>query len=99
MTPTELDSLQELAGFAEWARRLGSGERNLGEASVFSAAEMLNGIAICDDRDAVRVGRRYGLEVHGTLWLLSNACRDGKLTEVNVANLIDALRGTGMRLP
>lgn len=75
------------------------GERNLGEASVFSAAELLGAIAITDDQDAVRVGRKYGLNVHGTLWLLSNACRNGKLTEVNVANLVDALRHTGMRLP
>ncbi|GAA2112652.1 hypothetical protein [Actinomadura alba] len=94
-----LDSLQELACFAEWVQRLGSASRNLGEASVFSAAELLGAVAISDDQEAVRVGRRYGLTVHGTLWLLSRACSDGKLTEVNVINLIDALRHTGMRLP
>lgn len=94
-----LDTLEELACFAQWVQRLGAAERNLGEASVFSAAELLSAMAISDDQDAVRVGRHYGLEVHGTLWLLSSACRDGKLTEVNVENLIDALRRTGMRLP
>ncbi|MCO6005537.1 DUF3368 domain-containing protein [Actinoallomurus purpureus] len=94
-----LDTIPELTGFYEWVKRLGSGERNLGEASVFAATELLGAIAVSDDQDAVRVGRKFGLKVHGTLWLLSLACRDGKLTEVNVGNLIDALRESGMRLP
>jgi predicted nucleic acid-binding protein len=99
LTIERLDTLAELACFVRWTQRLGSGDRNLGEASVFTASELLQAMAISDDQDAVRVGRRYGLAVHGTLWLLSLACRDGKLTEVNVANLIDALKETGMRLP
>lgn len=28
----------------------------------------------------VRVGRRYHLSLHGTLWLLGEACQNGKLT-------------------
>lgn len=50
-------------------------------------------------REAVRVARTYGLDVHGTIWLLAGACRDGKPSEPAAGNLIDALRSTGMRLP
>lgn len=94
-----LDTLEEIRCFAKWVMRIGSSERNLGEASVFSAAELSRGIAITDDREAVAVGRSHGLEVHGTLWLLARACEDGKLNEVAAGNIIDALRATGMRLP
>lgn len=37
--------------------------------------------------------------MHGTIWLLATACRDGKLSEVAASNLVDALGGAGMRLP
>jgi predicted nucleic acid-binding protein len=94
-----LDLLDEIRCFAKWVQRIGSSERNLGEASVFSAAELSHGIAITDDREAVAVGRAYGLEVHGTVWLLARACRDGKLNEVAAGNILDALSVTGMRLP
>ncbi|GLW97100.1 hypothetical protein [Microtetraspora sp. NBRC 16547] len=94
-----LDSLEEIGCFAKWVQRVGSSDRNLGEASVFSAAELRGGIAITDDRDAVVVGRTHGLEVHGTVWLLASACQDGKISEVGAGNIIDALVMTGMRLP
>lgn len=94
-----LDTLNEIGLFAKWARRLGSGERDLGEASVFAAAELRSATAITDDREAVRVARTYGLDAHGTIWLLAGACRDGKLSEPAAGNLVDALRATGLRLP
>lgn len=94
-----LDTLSQIKCFVKWTDIMGAGERNLGEASVFAAAELHDAIALCDDQEAVRVGRAHGVEVHGTVWMLSRACRNGKLTEVNVANLIDALIHTGMRLP
>ncbi|MPY99629.1 MAG: DUF3368 domain-containing protein [Actinophytocola sp.] len=94
-----LDSGEALVRFATWARRMGTAERNLGEASVFAAAEQCGGTVITGDRDAVRVGRAHGLDVHGTIWLLAAACRNGKLTEVSASNLIDTLRATNMRLP
>ena len=95
----QLDTLDEIRRFALWVNRLGSGERDLGEASVFAAAELRSATAITDDPAAVRVARTYGLDVHGTIWLLASACRDGKLTETAAGNLIDALRATGLRLP
>lgn len=94
-----LDTLEEIRSFTKWAKRIGSEKRHLGEVSVSSAAEPRGGIAITDDRKAVRVGRKYDLEVHGTLRLLDRACRDGKLHEVAAGNIVDALRATGMRPP
>lgn len=95
----KLDSLHEIRCFAKWVRRVGSSERDLGEASVFSAAELAGGMAITDDQAAVAVGRAHGLEVHGTVWLLACAVRTGKLNEVAAGNIVDGLRETGMRLP
>jgi predicted nucleic acid-binding protein len=94
-----LDKLPEIRCFVKWVQLLGAGERDLGEASVFAVAELRQAVALCDDQEAVRVARTHGLKVHGTIWMLSYACRNGKLTEVNVANLVDALAQTGMRLP
>lgn len=94
-----LESAEALVSFAKWARRMGMGDRNLGEASVFAAAEMGGGTVVTDDRDAARVGRAHGVDVHGTVWLLADACRNGKLTEVSASTLIDTLRATNMRLP
>jgi hypothetical protein len=37
--------------------------------------------------------------VHGTLWLLAAACRNGKLTLAAAENLIETVRSTGLRLP
>lgn len=95
----ELDRLEEVRRFAIWVNRLGSGERDLGEASVLSAAELRRGTAIVDDREAVRVARVYKAEVHGTLWLLAGSCREGKLTESAASSWVDALRSTRLRLP
>ncbi|MGH3950082.1 MAG: hypothetical protein ACRDSE_13310 [Pseudonocardiaceae bacterium] len=95
----QLDTVEELECFAKWVRRVGGTGRNLGESSVFASAEMHGGTVLTDDRDAVRVGRAYNLDVHGTIWLLAGACRGGKLTEMGASNLVDTLRATSMRLP
>jgi predicted nucleic acid-binding protein len=97
-----IDALDSIAGirlYDTWRRRVGSTDRDQGEASVFAAAEQQGATAITDDRRAARVGRFYGLDVHGTIWLLAGACRDGKLTLAGTGALIDALRATGHRLP
>lgn len=94
-----LESIIELECFAKWVERIGAGERDLGEASVFAVAELRNAVAITDDQSATRVGRRFGIDVHGTLWLLARSCRGGKLTVTGAGVLIDMLSETGMRLP
>lgn len=94
-----LDELNEVQLFVKWSRAIGTSERDHGEASVFAATEVLGGIAITDDRHATKVARTSGLDVHGTVWLLAQLCRDGKLREAGAGNLIDMLRDSGMRLP
>ena len=93
----QLDTLDEIRLFALWVSRIGSGERDRGEASVFAVAELRSATAITDDQEAVRVARTYGLDVHGTIWLFAGACRDGKLSEPAAGNLVDARgrRGSG----
>lgn len=93
------DTNEELIAFGEWIDLLGAGEHDLGEASVFAAAQIHGLVAITDDRDATRVGRKRGLVVHGTVWLLTRLQRLGKMTLVEIAGHVDALRDTGMRLP
>ncbi|CRK60597.1 hypothetical protein [Alloactinosynnema sp. L-07] len=97
--PRRLDSISELDCFAKWIERVGAARRNQGEASVFAAAELLGGIAITDDGDARKVASKFGLAVHGTIWLLARACNDSKLTPVAAGNLVDMLQASGMRLP
>jgi predicted nucleic acid-binding protein len=97
--PIRLETLSELECFAKWVGRIGAGERNLGEASVFAVAELRHGIAVTDDQPATRVARAFGLEVHGTVWVLARACRDGKLTVTAAGSLVDMLRASDMRLP
>ncbi|MER7167378.1 hypothetical protein ABT336_15070 [Micromonospora sp. NPDC000207] len=94
-----LDTLDEIRCYTMWASRLGAGDRHLGEASVLAAAELRQGIALTDDKDARKVGRTYNARVHGTVWLLAIACRNGKQTETAAGSLIDALRATKARLP
>lgn len=95
----QLDTLQEIKYFLKWAERVGAGERHVGEASVLAVAELRRGIALTDDAGARRVGQAHGIEVHGTIWLLANACQNGKLTEGAAGNLVEALRSVGARLP
>jgi len=89
----------ELIAYLRWTERIGSTDRDFGEASVFAFAEVRGATAITDDREATRVARTFGLEVHGTLWLIAGFCASGKLTEHAAGGLIDALRAVGLRLP
>ncbi|MBB4913227.1 putative nucleic acid-binding protein [Streptosporangium saharense] len=93
------DTDEELIAFGQWANLLGADEHNVGEASVFTAAEIHGLVAITDDRDATRVGRAQGLEIHGTVWFLTRLHRLGKMTLVEICGHVDTLRSTGMRLP
>lgn len=94
-----LEPVAEIRLYDTWLKRAGSAGRDQGEASVFATAECHGATAVTDDRRAAKVGRFYGLDVHGTTWLLAIACREGKLTLAGAASLIDTLRATGHRLP
>ncbi|MFC6082250.1 hypothetical protein [Sphaerisporangium aureirubrum] len=93
------DTDEDLLAFDKWVTLLGAGEHDLGEASVFAAAETHRLVVLTDDRDATRVGRRHGLEIHGTVWLLTRLYALRKLTLVEICGHVDALRASGMRLP
>ena len=93
------DEWDHIVAFSRWAQRIGATEHNIGEVTVFAAAEVLRAVAITDDRNATAVARTYGLTVHGTIWVLAQACQEAKLTETGAANLVDMLRDSGMRLP
>lgn len=86
-----VDSLDELATFAEYARVLGSGERDVGEASTLAWAEVHHAIAVIDERAGTRRGRERGVEVHGTLWLVAEGCRTDQLSDDGAGALVDAL--------
>jgi predicted nucleic acid-binding protein len=88
-----------LLSFVEWSERVRAGDRNLGEASVLATAEEFEATAIIDDRAAVHGASRYAVVVHGTLWLLAEIWREGKLTETGASAIVDLLCGSGMRLP
>ncbi|WP_143014795.1 hypothetical protein [Glycomyces harbinensis] len=94
------ESLERLGSFVSWAERIGSkGGHDLGEASVLAVASELGFTAVLDDRHARSVASAHYRQVHGTLWLLAESWRIDRATEVQVCNLVNALRDSGMRLP
>lgn len=90
----------DLDDFLTWGRRVGMQDRHhAGEASTFSVATTIGAIAIVDDGEARRVGKRLWPDTHGTLWLVAAFVNHGVLDKVSASSLVDALRGSGMRLP
>jgi predicted nucleic acid-binding protein len=94
-----VDGLPELQAFSEYANRLGSGERDIGEASTLAWAEVHDAIAIVDEKAGTRHARERGVDVHGTLWLVANAYKAGTLAESGCEALVDALRDTEAWFP
>lgn len=96
----ELTEIEEIAAFARYKAELGGGaERNNGEAAALAWTSVHGGIALIDERAGTRAARRDRIEVHGTLWLITNAIRSGKLSEPEAISMIDQLGGTSMALP
>lgn len=94
-----VDDLAELQALVGYADLLGSGEHDMGEATVMAWAEVHRGIVIIDDRAAKRAGKRRGVECHGTLWLIIDAFRSGVLVEADACALVDVLSETDARFP
>lgn len=94
-----LAELVELRLFAVYAARFGSGERDVGEASVLAWAEAHGAIAITDDAVAVQVARERGVEVRRTLALVARAVREASVSEPEADALVDALLAAGARFP
>ncbi|MBR7826548.1 hypothetical protein KDK95_09555 [Actinospica sp. MGRD01-02] len=93
------DEGRGLDAFLRWKELVGAERHDFGEASTFAFAELHGGTSVIDDRQATNVGRREGLEVHGSLWLITAFCNSAKLTEHAAMRLVDDLRRVGARLP
>jgi predicted nucleic acid-binding protein len=96
----ELTYAGEIVAFARYKAELGGGiERNNGEAAVLAWTSVHGGTAIIDERAGTRAARRDHIAVHGTLWLITNALRDGKMSDTQAGRMVDQLAATDMALP
>ncbi len=78
----ELTGVEEIVAFAHYKAELGGGlERNNGEAAALAWASVHGGTVIIDERAGTRAARRDHIDVHGTLWLITNAIRSSKLSQ------------------
>lgn len=93
------DGLAELRALARYFQVLGSGQRDIGEASVLAWAEVNDGIAVVDERAATRAAQQRGVVVHGTLWLIANGVKTGLLALLDAERLVDQLRDAEAWLP
>lgn len=94
------ETFAEVLSLPAWVERVGSdGAHHLGEATVLNMAESRESIAIIDDNDAVGVGRRWGVEVHGTLWLIAQQVARGDCAEITASRLVDVLIQHDFRCP
>ncbi len=94
-----LDDLHELFLFGQYARRLGSGRHDVGEATVLAFAEAHGAVAFTDDQTAAQVGRERGVKVVRTLALVARGVRNGLLTGPESVGLVDELIRSGGRYP
>lgn len=99
LSEVAVDGLDELGALVWWIRKLGATQRDRGEATIFAYAQTYGATAIIDDGKARRLGRKNGVDVHGTLWLLADACHAGSLSAVSACTLVDVLASAGARLP
>lgn len=95
-----VDALGELRILGEYMRVLGSGRRDMGEATVLTWAEAHGGIAIVDDQAAKKAAGRRGVSCHGTLWLIvTEGYLAGRLDEAAACDLVDVLAEGNARFP
>ncbi len=94
-----LDPLDDLRLFAEYARRLGSGTHDIGEATVLAWAEAHGATAFTDDEAAVQVGRERGVRVVRTLALVARGVRRDLLSDEQADRLVHDLLRAGGRFP
>jgi predicted nucleic acid-binding protein len=96
----ELTDVEDVVAFARYKGELGGdAEHNNGEAAVLAWASRHGGTVLIDERAGTRAARRDHIEVHGTLWFVANALRDGKLADRDAVRIVDQLSDTDMALP
>lgn len=86
-----IDSFEELVAFSDFVKVLGSGPRNIGEASILAWALHQGGVALIDDQSAVNAGKDKDVEVRRSLGLVSDGLHRKTITIDAARNLIDEL--------
>lgn len=94
LVPASLTTGAELSTFAAYYRRA-----DLGESTVLAYAKHHGAIALLDDKVGRILAQEHGIAFKGSLWLLAQALHQQLLDEPQVAQLIDAMRASGSRLP
>ena len=89
----------EAEAYARFARRLVSGDRNVGDAAVLALAQTVPARAVIDDWDACEIARKEKVVLSRTLNLLCEAIHSGLLTLDFVSDIADELIQTEYRLP
>lgn len=99
ITVVDESSLGYLALFSEYHSRLGSGPKNIGEATTLAYAEFHDITAVVDDRVGRRHGVERGVKITGTLELLCGGIRSGIIEDSEAAAVVDLLRDHEAFLP
>lgn len=94
-----LSTNQELTAFAHFAEKLVARNRNLGETEVLAYAKVHGAVAVIDDRAARKAALEANVDHLGTLNLLCQGVREGRLTLRGVSDVADHLIETKYRLP
>ena len=67
----------------------------LGEIEALCLAKENNCIAIIDDRSAREIGKLFGVEVHGSFYLLLVLCAKGKISKSQAVEFLNNLIDSG----
>lgn len=94
-----VDGLAAVRVLSDYLHVLGSGARDIGEATTLTFAEMSGAIAIVDEAAGREAGRERGVIVHGTLWLVAEAFKAALLGEADTIALVDQLAATDAWFP
>jgi predicted nucleic acid-binding protein len=94
-----VDGLTELPALVRWTNLLSVDVHHRGEATVCAWAEVHGATAIIDDADARVAAAKGGVDVHGSLWVMAGAVRDGALAEVAADRFVELLVREGARFP
>ena len=94
-----VDSLAAMRVLFEYARVLGSGSRDVGEATTLTYAELSGAIAIIDEAVGRNAGAKRRVAIHGTLWLVAEAFKATLLSEDQTVALVNQLHAAEAWLP
>ncbi len=93
------DQPHELDLFAEYARRLGTRGRNLGEVATLAWAEAHKATAVLDDRAARKLAKERKVALRGSVGLVRHGVSGGLVTVTEGRRILEDLRAAGAWLP